>query len=61
MMRAIRDNHIAAASMGKDVNRRQLEIFVLGSALMGIGGAMLVTFSTDLRSRAPTSRSTTPS
>jgi branched-chain amino acid transport system permease protein len=44
MMRAIRDNYIAAASMGKNVTRRQLEIFVLGSALMGIGGAMLVSF-----------------
>ncbi|MGV3491098.1 MAG: branched-chain amino acid ABC transporter permease [Devosia sp.] len=44
MMRAIRDNHIAAASMGKNVTRRQLEIFVLGSVLMGIGGAILVTF-----------------
>jgi branched-chain amino acid transport system permease protein len=44
MMRAIRDNHIAAASMGKNVTRRQLEIFVLGSVLMGIGGAMLVSF-----------------
>ena len=44
MMRAIRDNHIAAASMGKNVTRRQLEIFVLGSVLMGIGGAILVSF-----------------
>src|SRR5690606_12158812 len=31
MMRAIRDNHIAAASMGKNVTRRQLEVFILGS------------------------------
>jgi branched-chain amino acid transport system permease protein len=45
MMRAIRDNFVAAGSMGKDVKRRQLELFVLGSILMGIGGAMLVTFS----------------
>jgi branched-chain amino acid transport system permease protein len=45
MMRAIRDNHIAAASMGKNVTGRQIELFVLGSVLMGIGGAMLVTFS----------------
>jgi branched-chain amino acid transport system permease protein len=45
MMRAIRDNHIAAASMGKNVKARQLEIFVLGSVLMGIGGAMLVSFT----------------
>ena len=45
MMRAIRDNHIAAASMGKNVTARQLEIFILGSVMMGIGGAVLVTFS----------------
>jgi len=45
MMRAIRDNYIAAGSMGKNVTRRQLELFVLGSVLMGIGGAMLVSFS----------------
>lgn len=44
MMRAIRDNHIAAGSMGKDVTGRQLEIFVFGSVLMGIGGAILVSF-----------------
>ncbi|GLQ54239.1 branched-chain amino acid ABC transporter permease [Devosia nitrariae] len=45
MMRAIRDNHIAAASMGKNVTGRQLELFVLGSILMGIGGAILATFT----------------
>ena len=45
MMRAIRDNHIAAGSMGKNVTRRQLEIFVLGSVLMGIGGAILTSFA----------------
>ncbi len=44
MMRAIRDNHIAAEAMGKDVKARQLEIFVLGAFLMGIGGAMLSTY-----------------
>ena len=43
MMRAIRDNEIAAGAMGKDVTRRHLEIFVLGSAVIGIGGAMLTT------------------
>ncbi|HVY52371.1 MAG TPA: branched-chain amino acid ABC transporter permease [Devosia sp.] len=42
MMRAIRDNYIAANSMGKNVTSRQLEVFVIGSILMGIGGAMLV-------------------
>lgn len=43
MMRAIRDNHVAASSMGKDVKGRQLELFVLGSILIGIGGAILAT------------------
>jgi branched-chain amino acid transport system permease protein len=45
MMRAIRDNHIAAASMGKNVKSRQLEIFILGSVLIGIGGAILTSFA----------------
>ncbi|MHB1166861.1 MAG: branched-chain amino acid ABC transporter permease [Candidatus Nanopelagicales bacterium] len=45
MMRAIRDNYIAAGSMGKNVTARQLEIFIVGSVLMGIGGAILVTFN----------------
>jgi branched-chain amino acid transport system permease protein len=43
MMRAMRDNEQAAAAMGKDVDRRRLEIFVLGNIIVGIGGAMLVT------------------
>ena len=43
MMRAIRDNEVSSAAMGKDVKRRRLEIFILGSILMGIGGAALVT------------------
>jgi branched-chain amino acid transport system permease protein len=43
MMRAIRDNEIAAGAMGKDVTRRHLEIFILGSAVIGIAGAMLTT------------------
>ncbi|HHG88868.1 MAG TPA: branched-chain amino acid ABC transporter permease [Devosia sp.] len=45
MMRAIRDNHIAAASMGKNVKSRQIEIFVFGSVLIGIGGAILTSFA----------------
>jgi branched-chain amino acid transport system permease protein len=43
MMRAIRDNRVAAEAMGKDVTRRHLQAFVLGSAVLGIAGAMLVT------------------
>ncbi len=43
MMRAIRDNEVAAGAMGKDVTRRHLEIFVIGSAVIGVAGAMLTT------------------
>jgi len=43
MMRAIRDNETAANAMGKDVTGRHLEVFILGSAVIGIAGAMLVT------------------
>lgn len=43
MMRAIRDNRDAAEAMGKDVTRRHLQVFVLGSAVVGIAGALLVT------------------
>jgi branched-chain amino acid transport system permease protein len=43
LMRAIRDNHIAANAMGKNVTWRHLQVFVLGSAVIGIAGAMLVT------------------
>ena len=40
MMRAIRDNEIAAAAMGKDVKKRHLQIFIIGSAVVGLAGAM---------------------
>jgi branched-chain amino acid transport system permease protein len=43
MMRAIRDNEVSANAMGKDVVKRHLQIFVIGSAVVGISGAMLVT------------------
>ena len=42
-MRAMRDDGEAARAMGKDVDRRHLQAFVPGSAIVGIGGAMLVT------------------
>lgn len=44
MMRAIRDNASAASAMGKDVKTEYLRVFVLGSAVVGIAGAMLTTF-----------------
>ena len=43
MMRAIRDNEVAASAMGKDITWRHLQVFVLGSAVVGIAGAMLTT------------------
>lgn len=48
MMRAIRDNRDAAEAMGKDVTRRHLQVFVLGSAVVGIAGAMLTTLDGQL-------------
>ncbi|WP_377187755.1 branched-chain amino acid ABC transporter permease [Ruegeria meonggei] len=48
MMRAIRDNEVAAEAMGKDVTRRHLQIFVLGSAVCGIAGAMMTTLDGQL-------------
>ena len=42
MMRAIRDNEVAAEAMGKDVKRRHLQVFVLGCAVIGIAGALFV-------------------
>lgn len=43
MMRAIRDNEAAAHAMGKDVKSRHLQVFVIGSAVIGVAGAMMVT------------------
>jgi branched-chain amino acid transport system permease protein len=48
MMRAIRDNETAAEAMGKDVTGRHLQVFVLGSAVLGIAGAMMVTLDSQL-------------
>ena len=43
MMRAIRDNEISARAMGKNVKARHLEIFIIGSGIVGLAGAMLTT------------------
>ena len=43
MMRAIRDNEVSANAMGKNVVSRHLQVFVIGSAVVGIAGAMLIT------------------
>lgn len=48
MMRAIRDNEVSAEAMGKNVTGRHLEIFVLGSAICGMAGAMMTTLDGQL-------------
>lgn len=48
MMRAIRDNETAARAMGKNVTARHLQVFVLGSAICGVAGAMITTLDSQL-------------
>ena len=48
MMRAIRDNEVAARAMGKNVTARHLQVFVLGSAICGVAGAMMTTLDGQL-------------
>ena len=48
MMRAIRDNENAAEAMGKNVTARHLQIFILGSAICGVAGAMMTTLDSQL-------------
>ena len=43
MMRAIRDNEVSANAMGKNIKQRHLQVFVIGSAIVGLAGAMLTT------------------
>ena len=44
-VRAIRDNEVASSAMGKDITRQHLQIFVIGSAIVGVAGALLVTYN----------------
>jgi len=48
MMRAVRDNEVAAEAMGKNVTARHLQVFILGSAVCGIAGAMMITLDGQL-------------
>ncbi len=41
MMTAIRENEPAARAAGKNVTARRVEAFVIGAAIMGLGGAIL--------------------
>ena len=44
VMTAIRENEEAAAAVGKDVEAFRLESFILGAAIMGLGGALLAQY-----------------
>lgn len=44
VLRAIREDEMAAESLGKLARRFRLEAFVLGSMLMGLAGALYVSF-----------------
>ncbi|MDD7910134.1 branched-chain amino acid ABC transporter permease [Pseudovibrio exalbescens] len=52
MMRAIRDNEAAAAAMGKNIERRRLEAFIFGAAIMGLGGALFAHFNRSITPEA---------
>lgn len=47
-MRAVRDNEVAAEAMGKDVKRLDLLVFVIGSGVIGLAGAMMTTLDAQL-------------
>jgi len=44
VLRAVRDNDAAAAALGKDVTRYRMFAFVVGGAIAGVSGAVLVQF-----------------
>jgi len=44
MLKAIREDDVAAASLGKSPERVRLEAFVLGCMIMGLSGALYVSF-----------------
>ncbi|MBD3664086.1 branched-chain amino acid ABC transporter permease [Sulfitobacter aestuariivivens] len=44
VLRAIREDEIAARSLGKNATRLRLEAFVLGSAIIGAAGVLYVSF-----------------
>ena len=52
MMRAIRDNEVSAASLGKNVAYRRLQAFIFGACLMGLGGALLAHFNRSITPEA---------
>lgn len=52
MMRGIRDNELAANAMGKNIEKRRLEAFIFGAAIMGLGGALFAHFNRSITPEA---------
>lgn len=44
VLRAVREDEVAVASLGKNAQRFRLQSFVLGSTLMGLAGALYASF-----------------
>ena len=44
IMRAIREDQTAAQSYGKNINRYKAQVFIIGSAIAGIGGALFAQY-----------------
>ncbi len=44
MLKAVREDEVAAASLGKSPERVRLEAFILGCMIMGLSGALYVAF-----------------
>ncbi len=45
IMRAIREDQTAAQSYGKNIQRYKSQVFIMGSAIAGIGGALFAQYS----------------
>ncbi len=48
IMRAIREDQTAAQSYGKNIQRYKSQVFIMGSAIAGIGGALFAQYSANI-------------
>ncbi len=45
MLKSIRDDHVAAQSLGKNVRRARTQVMIIGSAFAGVAGALITFYS----------------
>jgi branched-chain amino acid transport system permease protein len=45
MLKSIRDDDVAAQSLGKDIRRARIQVMVIGSAFAGVAGALFTYYS----------------